>query len=102
MCEVLKEFNRQQLEHLVAALEPVEGGCTSIPIFVVHVHDEASMRLRSYAASPGDPSQPPSLCRARHSKIQNNVVDIFAGDTTISWYAELDRLAVRNLRGGVP
>eukprot|EP00973_Karenia_brevis_P057483 7995686-Karenia_brevis.AAC.1 len=59
----------------------------SRPIFVSHIHDEASLRLRSFDASlPGRP------VRGRFSKVQNNCVAICFPDDKLEWPTELQAL----------
>ena len=64
---------------------------------VSHVHDEASMRIRSVA--PLDvtgvvmPRGKVRLGRSRSSKVQNNVVRVSVGGHDLEWFTELQPLA---------
>ena len=49
-----------------------------------HVHDEASMKLRSF-----DPTLPNRPVRSRQSKIQNNCVHLHLQEFSSEWFQEL-------------
>lgn len=70
-----------------ASLECQDLTDTSKPVFITHVHDEASMRLRSY-----DTDLPSRILRGRSSKIQNNSVTIRFGGNVYPWLQELQPL----------
>ena len=69
----LKDLNRKEVASLV-----VQGHSSSRSVFIQHIHDEASMRMKSYAGHDDyfqEALQSRSkLARARSSKIQNNYV----------------------------
>jgi hypothetical protein len=62
------------------------------PIFVTHIHDEASMRFRSFDVVDGVQSSN----RAMYSKVQNNAVTVHVGATSMEWPTELQPLASKN------
>ena len=95
-CETLKMFNRATLAALAHATLMSIRDANSRPRHVIidHIHDEALMRIRSFA-----PVQDADLCaptknlvRACSSKIQNNVVNVTMGQTTLEWFCELQPL----------
>ncbi|CAK0814231.1 unnamed protein product, partial [Prorocentrum cordatum] len=91
--EVLKKINRSRASYLVSS----PG---SDPLFVHHVHDEAAMRMKSFAAvESGDLRLPPKhggggllLPRSHTSKVQNHVVTLKRGDVSVEWWSELQAL----------
>jgi len=86
MVEILKQMSRAAAARAVVCL-PTGFGDESRPVFVPHVHDEASMRLRSYDASlPGRP------IRGRSSKIQDNCVSVCCAGECVEWPCELQAL----------
>ncbi len=88
--ELIKHLNRQCLTSLV---KKVKSPGASAHIVVAHVHDEASMRMRSFLldahASARNPLQ---FCRSRSSKVQNNVVTVSGGGSSLEWFCELQPL----------
>ena len=69
-----------------------------MPLLVSHVHDEASMRLRSTSecSHPLVVQRQNRLARARSSKVQNNAVTIFGGGEALEWLVELQPLASKD------
>ena len=84
-CQLVKSLNKQEIA-LQALNQPVANhGDASKPFFVVHQHDEASMRVRSWDASVQG-----RIIRGRSSKIQNQVVQLhFNNSSSWEWFAEL-------------
>ena len=86
MAEILKRMRDAKVAKEVAAL--ANGfGHESRTLFVLHVHDEAQMRLRSFDASLLGRS-----IRGRSSKVQNNCVSICFPNETVGWPTELQPL----------
>ena len=83
--EMLKERSAELLEAAVVA-SPGQ------PIFVTHIHDEASMRFRSFDVVDGAQTSN----RAMYSKVQNNAVTVSVGPTSMEWLTELQPLALKN------
>ena len=78
MCEAIKRMNRDAVADLVSNLPLGKTQAETAPVFVLHVHDEALMRVRSSTkSSPDSATATPS--RARHSKIQNNYIRVHGG-----------------------
>ena len=105
MAELLKTMNRSLVGSLAspAAFED-EHAQQKLVVFVPHIHDEASMRLRSYVVAndagtvgplPNAVVQYP-LSKARTSKIQNNVVHVSMTDHDVRWLEELQALATKD------
>ena len=84
--EVIKQLAKNTLLRLIAFL-PASFGSESSTLFVAHIHDEASMRLRSY-----DGSLPGRIIRARSSQVQNSCVTMFANLARVEWPTELQPL----------
>ena len=92
--ELLKELNGQELERLSAT----NVGAT--PFFIQHIHDEASMRLRSTPvvedasfALPRSAAVGSALfTRSRYSKIQNSCITIGMGEQRLEWLSEMQAL----------
>lgn len=92
--EVLKQFNAEELSSTLAAyMRQAEGTSASpssigaVPLVLLHVHDEASMRLRSRI----DPFQAkPS--RSRSSKIQQHAITVHIGEHKVGVLSELEAL----------
>ena len=88
ICEVVKQINRSSIQHLVSQMPlGIREGETG-PIFITHIHDEASMKIRSSARPlPGsalaDEIRGAALSRSRHTKIQNNVVTVVGGEMAV-------------------
>ena len=80
--EMLKYVSANQVKAAVVAEHPQ-------PIFVTHIHDEASMRFRSL-------DQDANNNRGLYSKIQNNAVTVSIGATNIEWPTELQPLASKD------
>ncbi len=73
------------------------GGSPSF--YALHVHDEASMRFRSYdkveVEAFGVCDNKPVFSRGRYSKVQNNAISVFTSATAkpIDWIGELQPLS---------
>ncbi len=91
--ELIKHLNRQCLANLVKETRAKSPNCSS-HVVIGHIHDEASMRVRSFL--PGalaSARNPLRLCRSRSSKVQNNVVTVSGGGSSLEWFCELQPLA---------
>eukprot|EP00435_Cladocopium_sp_Y103_P041656 s237_g11.t1 len=89
MVEVIKRLNREELG-LAAAMQPcLPGSDESEAIIIKHVHDEATMGLRSYHA---DPQLAGRIIRGKYSKIQNNLVEVICSGSSYVYYQELQCL----------
>ena len=84
MVEVLKKLNKEIVAASVRDAGVLEGGTETLPVYIVHVHDEAAMRLKSYVSEPSP--------RGRASKIQNHCVHVYAGQACNEVYTELQPL----------
>ena len=80
--EMLKYVSANHVKAAVVAEHPQ-------PIFVTHIHDEASMRFRSFDKDANND-------RGLYSKIQNNAVTVSIGATNIEWPTELQPLASKD------
>ena len=68
---------------------PAESPANFVCAALLHIHDEASLRLRSSADSVLGPR-----CRSRRSKVQQHSVRVyFPGQQPLLWFAELHPLA---------
>lgn len=84
--ELIKKFNRVELVRMMEDMLPTNDNAQeSKPIFIHHLHDEASMRFKSSVVN--EVEQP--LRRGRSSKIQNNVVRIAGGGHSMEFLTEL-------------
>ena len=96
-CELIKTANRDTLTHLVASFSAGSNACETSPVIMCHIHDESYMKIRS-SAMPASGSAlaseipNPSLSRSKHSKIQNNFVDVVAGGVSVEFFSELQPL----------
>lgn len=86
-CELVKQLSGEELS-LAASAHPAstEQPAMSKPFFLVHAHDEASMRVRSW-----DHTVSGRIVRGRSSKIQNQSVIVSFGDVWQEWFVELVR-----------
>ena len=75
---------------MVCCLSPGEKN-DSETLFLQHVHDEASMRLRSY-----DPQLPHRTVRGRSSKVQNNSMTVIFPADELKWPTELQPLGKKD------
>ena len=86
--EIVKKLNRQQISESVASA-PQE------PLIILHVHDEAAMRLRSYQQEMPDVADAVFVqrgrprARGRSSKVQHNVVQVLHEGKPMDVYFEL-------------
>ena len=78
-----------------AALSPVSSGSFSFhSVAFLHIHDEASLRLRSQ-----DSSDLHFVSRGRRSKVQQHVTTLhWHGQAPLRWFAELHPLANNTAR----
>ena len=60
------------------------------------MHDEASMRVRSFIGHGEQPHLHNALCRGKSSKVQNHVVTAHIGEASVEAYAELQALATKD------
>lgn len=89
--DLIKDAFREKVKAEVGTL--VADGVMG-PVFVLHVHDEATMRFRSYSEDDLGASAPGGS-RARFSKIQNNALTVQVGcdASPTEWMTELQPLA---------
>ena len=87
LVEIVKQMNRQQVSQAASA-------APAATLFLPHAHDEAAMRIRSYAKIDDDRMalQGVQLARGRSSKVQNNVVRCILGDAEVDVWCELQGL----------
>ena len=87
--EVVKELNKADLSKLVAVAACFANCAESKPIYLKHVHDEASMRVKSYLHASGASASSQNPLRGRSSKVQNHVMNVHVGQTTKEMFTEL-------------
>ena len=101
--ELLKRFARQQVEATVASASLSVTGAIRDTVFIGHIHDEASMRFRSFEKvcleefGPEE-NQQQVFSRGRYSKIQNNAITMSLGPhgSVIDWLCELQPLGKKD------
>ena len=85
--------------------EVVKRSQTEEPMFVVHIHDGADMRMRSsvsetFASSVGvslsSPTARTVTSRSRYSKIQNQYIDVVTSAERVPWFTELIAMAKKD------
>ena len=98
-CELVKKHSHLQLQQLVDSAPPSSNSATrileSVPIYLRHIHDEASMRMRSYQQwddVEGRMAQVTRVVRGRSSKVQNHAVAAQLGDVEVELFTELQAL----------
>ena len=93
--ETLKDMCASNIRRLVSLSAPGEISHVT-PVFAQHIHDEASMRFRSYDIISDDsfgPATTPVFNRGRFSKVQNNVLRLSVSQKSpIEWFCELQPL----------
>ena len=67
-----------------------------MPVFITHVHDEASLRMRSYLQRPAAASARAFLCRGRYSKVLNHVINVHTSESSLRWLSELQPLSKKD------
>ena len=82
--EILKSPAKKTIGISADNLKVASDLKTSEPVIVRHLHDEATMKLRSYRSDT--PCRP---LPTKYSKIQNNVVHVRVGDCTHGMFTEL-------------
>ena len=90
-CEVAKGFNRGEIVRASYSYAAGKCGASSLPLYLVHIHDEAVLRLRSFLASGTAGSA--RLGRSTHSKILNHVLQLHTDSSSTSVMTELQPLA---------
>ena len=97
--ELLEQFNKKKLAKLVC-LHLQRHSVQKLRLCIQHVHDEASMRVRSCLATIAHGVQLPEslgkLARGPSSKIPYNAIHIFCGGLSLEWWSELQALAQKN------
>ena len=93
--EIVKHLNREEAKQRLQTFLTVGCDGKAIAVFVMHAHDEACMRMRSYdplllhsegmIVAPGNLK----LSRAKGSKIQNHVVRLGIGGEMMPWFEEM-------------
>jgi hypothetical protein len=100
--EMLKTLVRQKVSAQVAAGDSDSRTKDIPPVYVLHIHDEASMRFQSYdrveVEAFGGPCGGPVFSTGRYSKIQNNAITIITspGAKPIEWLSELQPMSRKN------
>ena len=98
---LLVELRRDEVTAALSVVPLGPAGETA-PVFVRHIHDEASMRLKSYNAVPVDVAEhfagaSAHVRRGRYAKVQNNAVHISVGHgpsyQNLAWFMDLQPLA---------
>ena len=97
-CEIIKKAISLKVSALIAATPLVGKQHRVSSVVVLHLHDEASMRFRSIDRVDVEAfgtEKPSTFSRGRYSKVQNDVVRIFASKDAapIEWFTELQPLA---------
>ena len=77
--EILKLLNRSAGEQLAQD----SGGS----LFITHCHDEALLRVRSFAAALGK-----GFCRSRYSKVLEHTISLHAHRQSMKWFCEMQAL----------
>lgn len=92
--ELIKKFSLLSLQREVRNAMSCAQCDQAISVCVVHVHDEAPMRMRSYRVVGADEvGAGTSLARGAYSKVQNNCVNVAVGDNAlVDWFVELQPL----------
>ena len=76
LVEFLVRRQRENLSNRIKQYAVTHRG--AVHVLVLHVHDEALLRLKSYTAEPGGPNRP----RARSTPVFNAVVSVAVGYQT--------------------
>ena len=95
--ELVVKFNRLTLRDLSAKYSDFTQYPIRQSLFVVHLHDEASFRVRSSLAAAAndddvDMSGVRLVNRSASSKVQNHCVTLSIGGERIEWLAELQAM----------
>lgn len=94
--DLVKSFNRQEVAQMVRDVQVANVEHRLPSLFIKHVHDEASMRVRSYTHTAGDANltfgSGTLVNRSRCSKIQNNHVILSMQGRRVEWLTELQPL----------
>ena len=105
--EILKKLRSEQVAKSIADA-PAGRSDTVGPIFICHLHDEASMRFKSYGrvepgmvAALGRTVEP--FSRGRVSKVQDDLIHVRFQDRTgrtvdLEWFSELQALETKDAR----
>ena len=93
---LIKGFNRQNARSAIS-----ETIVENESVVLVHVHDEASMRVRSILADDINPlvamSETSRLSRTRSTKVQNNFMSLACtGNRHMDWFCDLQALSVKD------
>lgn len=81
-CELIKDGASEHLQQGFAMVASSAGQDRGPTMYIPHLHDEIDLRVRSHAAGN-------SLSRTRHSKVQNQVLEIWLQDVRFPWFEEL-------------
>ena len=90
-CQVLKHLDRKCLKTSATLLEPKERGVPP-SVIIVHIHDEAVMRAKSWHQGMSY-----SSTRSRSSSVQNQILRAHLGQESIEVLTELVGLAKKNV-----
>ena len=85
--EILKRLNRQEVNNKVSLPSLQASPDSHTTVFVPHIHDEVLLRMRSRFKD-----LPPTVCRARSSKILNHDVSVVVAIEQLQWISELQAL----------
>ena len=94
-CELVKDFNAKEISNLCSSMTEIWPRAVAapwVPIVVVHVHDEASMRVRSFLDDTHPELTRPAskrIVRTRYSKVMNHAVWVCVGSKALEHYTEL-------------
>lgn len=100
--EILKHLAQTAVERTLACAPVGPSGVSACPLFIVHIHDEATMRFRSYdrvaVEAFGSDGTGVAFSRGRYSKVQNNAMSIVFGGANkkIEWFSELQPLSKKD------
>ena len=90
--EAIKTINEATVCAQVASAGAAQVGEETKPVFVVHIQDEAAMKVKSYVHSAAHSSGLQTSGRGKTSKIQNHVVTIHTADSATEFFTELQAL----------
>lgn len=85
-CEIIKDFNRQEMVKLVLQHPTTETA------YISHIHDEVALRVRTKAQTPEDACQTYVCGRSNSSKVLSQVPHLHIGDQKVEYIVELQAL----------
>ena len=96
--EILKDHAKDRLTQVMCSAAVGVDGDIKDTLYMVHIHDEASMRLRSFdrvaVDAFGSDGLGPVFSRGRYSQVQNNVLHLHLSSATtpLEWFCDLQPL----------